>query len=57
MSRELRALTGRSPRELLDGASSTLALSDFFKTEATPAPIEGTSNAARRPTWSSGSAW
>jgi hypothetical protein len=34
MSRELRALTGRSPRELLDGASSTLALSDLFKTDA-----------------------
>jgi transcriptional regulator GlxA family with amidase domain len=37
MSRELRALTGRSPRGLLEGASSTLALSDFFKTEATSA--------------------
>jgi AraC-like DNA-binding protein len=36
MSRELRALTGRSPRELLDGASSTLALSDLFKTDAAP---------------------
>jgi transcriptional regulator GlxA family with amidase domain len=34
MGRELRALTGRSPRELLDGASSTLALSDLFKTDA-----------------------
>jgi AraC-like DNA-binding protein len=32
MSRELRALTGRSPRVLLPGAQSTLALSDLFKT-------------------------
>jgi AraC-like DNA-binding protein len=36
MSRELRALTGRSPRELLDGASTTLGLSDLFKTDASP---------------------
>ena len=34
MSRELRALTGLAPRHLLDGAQSTLALSDLFKTEA-----------------------
>jgi AraC-like DNA-binding protein len=36
MSRELRALTGHSPRALLQGAQSTLALSDLFKTEAAP---------------------
>jgi AraC-like DNA-binding protein len=32
MSREVQALTGRSPRILLPGAKSTLALSDLFKT-------------------------
>jgi AraC-like DNA-binding protein len=32
MSRELRALTGRSPAVLLSGTSSTLELSDLFKT-------------------------
>lgn len=37
MSRELRALAGSSPRALLPGASSTLELSDLFKTAATPA--------------------
>lgn len=37
MSRELRVLTGRSPRVLLQGARSTLALSDLFKTEAVAA--------------------
>ena len=37
MSRELRALTGRSPSVLLQGARSTLALSDLFKTEAVAA--------------------
>ena len=37
MSRELRALTGRSPATLLREAQSTLALSDLFKTEAAPA--------------------
>ncbi len=36
MSRELRALTGQSPSVLLQGAQSTLALSDLFKTEAAP---------------------
>jgi AraC-like DNA-binding protein len=34
MSRELQALAGRSPRRLLQGARSTLALSDLFKTGA-----------------------
>jgi AraC-like DNA-binding protein len=34
MSRELRALTGRSPAALLQGCASTLELSDLFKTEA-----------------------
>jgi AraC-like DNA-binding protein len=37
MSRELRALAGRSPGTLLQGAQSTLALSDLFKTEVAPA--------------------
>jgi AraC-like DNA-binding protein len=37
MSRELRALTGRSPAALLQGSASTLDLSDLFKTEAAPA--------------------
>jgi transcriptional regulator GlxA family with amidase domain len=37
MSRELRALAGSSPRALLPDASSTLELSDLFKTAATPA--------------------
>jgi AraC-like DNA-binding protein len=37
MSRELRALAGSSPRALLPGASSTLELSDLFKTAAAPA--------------------
>jgi AraC-like DNA-binding protein len=32
MSRELQALTGRSPAALLEHAASTLELSDFFKT-------------------------
>jgi AraC-like DNA-binding protein len=32
MSRELQALAGRSPATLLDGAASTLELSDLFKT-------------------------
>jgi AraC-like DNA-binding protein len=36
MSRELRALTGRSPATLLRGAASTLELSGLFKTEAEP---------------------
>ena len=36
MSREVRALTGQSPGVLLQGARSTLALSDLFKTEAAP---------------------
>ena len=36
MSRELQALTGRSPAALLDGAASTLALSDLFKTAGDP---------------------
>jgi AraC-like DNA-binding protein len=36
MSREVRALTGRSPRALLDGAQSTLDLSDLFKTDTGP---------------------
>lgn len=36
MSREVRALTGRSPGVLMRGAQSTLALSDLFKTEAAP---------------------
>jgi AraC-like DNA-binding protein len=36
MSRELQALTGQSPTVLLQGAQSTLALSDLFKTEAAP---------------------
>jgi AraC-like DNA-binding protein len=36
MSRELRTLTGRSPSSLLQGARSTLALSDLFKTDAAP---------------------
>jgi AraC-like DNA-binding protein len=36
MSRELQALTGRSPSTLLQGARSTLALSDLFKTDAAP---------------------
>jgi hypothetical protein len=36
MSRELQALTGRSPRGLLQSRASTLELSDLFKTEATP---------------------
>jgi transcriptional regulator GlxA family with amidase domain len=34
MSRELRALTGRSPSPLLQGCASTLELSDLFKTAA-----------------------
>jgi AraC-like DNA-binding protein len=34
MSRELRKLTGRSPGALLPGSTSTLELSDLFKTEA-----------------------
>jgi AraC-like DNA-binding protein len=34
MSRELKALTGRSPRALLQNFASTLELSDLFKTEA-----------------------
>jgi AraC-like DNA-binding protein len=37
MSRELRALTGRSPAGLLQGSASTLELSDLFKTEPAPA--------------------
>lgn len=37
MSRELRALAGRSPRTLLPGAASTLELSDLFKTAPSPA--------------------
>jgi AraC-like DNA-binding protein len=37
MSRELQALTGRSPRALLHNSGSTLALSDLFKTDAAPA--------------------
>jgi AraC-like DNA-binding protein len=37
MSRELGALTGHSPSVLLQGAQSTLVLSDLFKTEAAPA--------------------
>ena len=37
MSRELRALTGRSPAALLHGCASTLELSDLFKTQAAPA--------------------
>ena len=36
MSREVRVLTGQSPRVLLQGAKSTLALSDLFKTGAAP---------------------
>jgi AraC-like DNA-binding protein len=36
MSRELRALAGRSPGELLPGCMSTLELSDLFKTAAPP---------------------
>ena len=32
MSRELQALTGRSPAALLEHAASTLEMSDFFKT-------------------------
>jgi hypothetical protein len=36
MSRELQALTGRSPGALLQNAASTLALSDLFKTDAAP---------------------
>lgn len=36
MSRELQALTGQSPSVLLQGAKSTLDLSDLFKTEAAP---------------------
>jgi AraC-like DNA-binding protein len=34
MSRELQALAGHSPRVVLQGAQSTLALSDLFKTAA-----------------------
>jgi AraC-like DNA-binding protein len=34
MSRELQALTGRSPGRLLQNAASTLELSDLFKTDA-----------------------
>jgi AraC-like DNA-binding protein len=37
MSRELRALTDRSPAALLQGCASTLELSDLFKTEGAPA--------------------
>ena len=37
MSRELRALTGRSPAAVLQGCASTLELSDLFKTEVPPA--------------------
>jgi AraC-like DNA-binding protein len=37
MSRELQALTGRSPGALLQSATSTLELSDLFKTDAAPA--------------------
>jgi hypothetical protein len=37
MSRELRALTGRSPAAVLPGCASTLELSDLFKTEVPPA--------------------
>jgi AraC-like DNA-binding protein len=37
MSRELQALTGRSPGALLQNAASTLELSDLFKTDAAPA--------------------
>jgi transcriptional regulator GlxA family with amidase domain len=36
MSRELRALTGRSPGALLPGCMSTLELSDLFKIAAPP---------------------
>jgi AraC-like DNA-binding protein len=36
MSREVQALTGQTPRVLLQGPQSTLALSDLFKTGATP---------------------
>ncbi|MGH6904941.1 MAG: helix-turn-helix domain-containing protein, partial [Geminicoccaceae bacterium] len=36
MSRELQALTGRSPRALLHRCGSTLELSDLFKTDAAP---------------------
>jgi AraC-like DNA-binding protein len=36
MSREVQALAGRGPRGLLQGATSTLALSDLFKTRADP---------------------
>jgi AraC-like DNA-binding protein len=41
MSRELKALTGLSPRGLLQGAQSTLAMSDLFKTEAPRVLYEG----------------
>ena len=34
MSREVQALTGRSPGALLRQAGSTLELSDLFKTDA-----------------------
>jgi AraC-like DNA-binding protein len=37
MSRDLQALTGRSPGALLQNAASTLELSDLFKTDAAPA--------------------
>jgi AraC-like DNA-binding protein len=37
MSRELKALTGRSPGALLPTSASTLELSDLFKTEVAPA--------------------
>jgi AraC-like DNA-binding protein len=37
MSRELQALTGRSPGALLRGSASTLELSDLFKTDVAPA--------------------
>ncbi|MGH6912960.1 MAG: helix-turn-helix domain-containing protein, partial [Geminicoccales bacterium] len=46
MSREVRALAGRSPGALLPGAS-TLALSDLFKTEAAQ-PSNLPSSPARR---------
>ena len=37
MSREVQALTGRSPGALLRGRASTLELSDLFKTDLAPA--------------------
>lgn len=57
MSREVRALTGRSPRGLLPGAQSTLALSDLFKTGAAPVLYKSVVEPARRRSWSNVSAW